>query len=157
MKRNIATTPLVILFAAFALSAAAMAQVRDPACSYARAAGTYGFSTSGTIIGVGPRVSEGTITLAADGTIPNGTGTANLNGVTIHEQFSGTYTVNSNCTGTATIAIRDLSGNLLLTATLDSVWDDNMKQSRYVFTSITLPSGAPLLAVISAEARKMVP
>ena len=157
MERKFAGNMLTIFFATLALSVAAMAQVRNAACSLARAAGTYGFSTTGTVIGVGPRVSEGTITLDSAGKVTGGKATSSLNGTITHEEFSGTYSVNSDCTGTASIEIRDLSGNLLLTVTLDSVWDDNMRQARYVFTSATQPDGTSLLTVISADARKMVP
>ena len=158
MRHNIAPRTLVIVFVVtLVLSTAATAQVVNPTCSLVRAAGTYGFSTSGTVIGVGPRVSEGTITLDAAGNVTNGKATSSLNGAITQEEFSGTYTVNSDCTGTATLAIRDLSGNLLLTVTLDSVWDDNMKQARYIFTSATLPDGTSLLTVISVDARKLVP
>ena len=158
MRHNIAPRTLVIVFVVtLVLSTAATAQVVNPTCSLVRAAGTYGFSTSGTVIGVGPRVSEGTITLDAAGNVTNGKATSSLNGAITQEEFSGTYTVNSDCTGTATLAIRDLSGNLLLTVTLNSVWDDNMKQARYIFTSATLPDGTSLLTVISVDARKLVP
>ena len=158
MKRNNAPTTLAICFVVtMVLSMAATAQVVNPACSLVRAAGTYGFSTSGTVIGVGPRVSEGTITLDAAGNVTNGRATSSLNGTITQEEFSGTYTVNSDCTGTASLAIRDLSGNLLLTVTLDSVWDDNMKEARYIFTSAIQPDGTSLLTVISVDARKLVP
>ena len=157
MRFKIAARTLVIFGVTLVLSMAGTAQSVNPTCSLARAAGTYGFTTSGTVIGVGPRVSAGMITLDAAGNVTNGKATSSLNGAITQEEFTGTYTVNSDCTGSATIAIRDLSGNLLLTVTLDSVWDDGMKQARYVFTSATLPDGTSLLTVISADTRKMVP
>ena len=155
MKNKIARTAVASMFAAASIVSMAASAQAEGRCSLARAAGTYGFSTNGTVIGVGPRVSDGTITLDDDGNVTNGKATSSLNGAITHEQFSGTYSVNSDCTGSAAIAIRDLSGNLLLNVTLDSVWDDDMKQSRYVFTSATLPDGTSLLTVISADARKM--
>lgn len=156
MKPNIAATTLLICFATFGLSIATTAQVPKGACSFERAAGTYGFSTSGTVIGIGPRVSAGIITLDADGNI-TGKATSSLNGSIAGEIFSGTYTVSSDCRTTVTAEIRDLSGNLLLTVTEDGAWDDNMREIRGVFTSATLPDGTHLLTVISADARKMVP
>jgi hypothetical protein len=157
MKRNIApTTLLIILAATFVVSVAATVQAADSACSLARAAGTYGFSTSGTVIGVGPRVSAGIITLDAAGNA-SGKATSSLNGTIAGEMFSGTYTVSSDCRTSLTAEIRDLSGNLLLTVTEDGAWDDNMREIRGIFTSATLPDGTPLLTVISIEARKMVP
>jgi hypothetical protein len=137
---------------------AATAQAADSACSLARAAGTYGFSTSGTVVGVGTRVSAGIFTLDASGNLTNGKATSSLNGAIAAETFSATYTVKSDCTGTFNnLEIRDLSGNLLLTITADLAWDDNMKQLRAIFTSATLPDGTSLLTVISADARKIVP
>ena len=79
---------LAITFVAVGLSIAAAAQVRGTACSYARAAGTYGVSASGTIIGVGPRVSVGTVTLDRAGNV-TGKATSSLNGAITHEDFPG--------------------------------------------------------------------
>jgi hypothetical protein len=159
MTRNIAPRALVIVFAVtLVLSMAGTAQAADSACSLARAAGTYGFSTSGTVVGVGSRVSAGIFTLDAAGNLVNGKATSSLNGAIAGETFSGTYTVNSDCTGTFNdLEIRDQSGNLLLTITAYLAWDDNMKQLRAIFTSATVPDGTSLLTVISADARKMVP
>src|SRR5215469_7283379 len=110
MKRHIAPTTLVMVLAAtLAISMAATAQAADSACSLARAAGTYGFSTSGTIVGVGSRVSAGIFNLDAAGNLTKGKATSSLNGAIAGEMFSGTYTVNSDCTGTFNnLEIRDL-------------------------------------------------
>ena len=98
MKGNIAITALVIVFAATLLvNVAATAQSRDAACSFARAAGTYGFSTSGTVVGVGSRVSTGIITLDPAGNA-TGKATSSLNGTIAHETFTGTIAVNPDCT-----------------------------------------------------------
>jgi hypothetical protein len=153
MKRRIVPPALLIVVATFGLTVAATAQAR---CSLARAAGTYGFSSSGTVVGIGPRVSAGIITLDAAGNA-TGKATSSLNGTIGGETFSGTYTVSSDCRATLTAEIRDLSGNLLLTVSQDGVWDDNMREIRGIFTSATLPDGTLLMTVISIEARKMVP
>src|SRR5689334_7909994 len=106
MKRNIGCTSLVVVFVTIlVLSVAATAQDGDAACSFARGAGRYGFSTSGTVIGVGSRVSAGILTLDAEGNV-TGKGTSSLNGAIADETFSGTYAVNSHCTGTLTVDIR---------------------------------------------------
>jgi len=137
---------------------AATAQAESSACSLARAAGTYGFTDNGTVVGVGPRIAVGIFTLDAAGNVKNGKATSSLNGTVTAETFSGTYTVNSDCTGTFNnVQLRDLSGNLLLTITADLTWDDNMRELRAIFTSATLPDGTSLLTVISADGRKMVP
>src|ERR1700745_3385887 len=115
MKRNIAPTTLVIVFAAtLVLSVAVPAQAGDAACSLARAAGTYGVSDSGTVVGIGPRAAVALLTLDAAGNI-KGTVTASLNGAVSSSRLSGTYTVNGDCTGTTTFGEYDQSGNLLIT------------------------------------------
>lgn len=156
MKRNIAPTTLLILFAAVGLNVAATAQVRDAACSLARAAGKYGVSDSGTVVGIGPRVAIGLVTLDAAGNL-KGTVTASLNGTVTESTASGTISVNPDCTGVANINEFDPSGNLLLTATESAVWDDNMQELRLIFTSAKLPDGTSLAAVISGNARKLRP
>lgn len=156
MTHIIVRTGLASLFAvALIVGMAAPTQAEGP-CSLVRAAGTYGFSTSGTVVGVGLRVSAGIITLDRDGNV-TGKATSSLNGTVAGETFSGTYTVNSDCIGTVIADIRDLSGTLLLSVTEDGAWDDNMREIRGIFTSATLPDGIPLPTVISVEARKMIP
>ncbi len=157
MKHNIARTGLVIIFAtAWVVSMAATAQAGDRACSLVRAAGQYGFSDSGTIVGVGPRAGTGIVTLDAAGNI-NGKVTASLNGSLTRTTLSGTYTVNPDCTGAVSFNEFDESGNFNLTATADFAWDDNMRELRFIFTSVVLPDGTPLTIVISGDARKLVP
>ena len=157
MKRNIApTTSLIVFVATLVLSAAAPAQAGDAACSFARAAGTYGVSDSGTVVGIGPRAAVALLTLDAAGNI-KGKVTATLNGSVTDSTLSGTYTVNPDCTGTTTFGEFDQSGNLILTATVDLVRDANMRESRVIFTSVVLANGTSLATVINGDARKVVP
>jgi hypothetical protein len=156
MERNMARRTLVILsLATLYLSLAATAQAQSPACSLALTAGKWGFTTNGTVVGIGPRASMGILTLDAAGNALNGKATASLNGVVTDETFSGTYTVNPDCTGKLAIDIFNLSGNKVLTATLDLVFDDNVRELRAIFTSVVLPNGTPLATVITVEAKKM--
>ncbi len=158
MKRNIARKTLVILsLATLYLSLAATAQAQGPACSFARAAGKWGFTTSGTVVGIGPRASVGIFTLDAAGNLLRGKATASLNGGVTNETFSGTYTVNPDCTGKLAIDIFDLSGNKILTATFDLVFDDNVQEVRAIFTSVVLPNGTPLATVITVDAKRTFP
>lgn len=156
MKRNFSLTTLVVLWVTTLISAAATAQAEDAACTLARAAAAYGVSDSGTIIGVGARAAIARLKLDAAGNI-NGSVTASLNGGVSNSTVSGTYTVNRDCTGATTFGEFDQSGNLLLTATVAFVWDDNMKELRFLFTSVALPDGTPLPTVINGSARKLVP
>jgi len=106
--------------------------------------GKYGFNDSGTVVGIGPRVATGIFTLDAAGNLLNGKATSSLNGAIAAEAFSGPYTVNSDCTGTFSLDVFDpSSGKLLFTATLNLAWDDNMRELRFIFTSVATPDGKP--------------
>ena len=85
-------------------SMAAPAHAAGP-CSLARAAGKWSFTDNGTVIGVGPRTAVGTLTLDASGNVSNGVATSSLNGAIADETFSGTYTVNPDCSGTISVTI----------------------------------------------------
>jgi hypothetical protein len=121
-----------------------------------RAAGRYGFSDSGTIVGIGQRAAVGTLTFDSAGNV-TGTVTASLGGSVSTTNLSGTYSVTSDCSGTTEFAESDDSGNLILTATVQIVWDDNMREARFLFTSVKLANGIPLAPVVNGDARKFVP
>jgi len=141
-----------LVFTAVFLSAAPNAQAGQ--CSLAGVAGKWGFTTSGTIVGIGPRSSLGIFTLDGAGNLLGGKATASLNGSVTDETFAGTYTVNPDCTGKLAITISDLAGNKILAATLDLVFDDTVRQLRGIFTSAVLPNGTPLGTVITVDAKR---
>jgi hypothetical protein len=123
-------------------------------CSTERAAGRWGFTDSGTVVGIGPRTAVGVFALDGNGNLLNGVATSSLNGSVAEETFSGTYTVNPNCTGTLSVGIY-VSGSLSYTVTLNLAFDDDMKALRGLFTSAVVePSGTPLSTVIALDARK---
>jgi hypothetical protein len=66
-----------------------------------------------------------------------------LNGTLADEVFSGPYTVNYDCTGSFALNVFDPSGNLLFTAKLNLAWGDNMRELRFIFTSVAKPDGTP--------------
>jgi hypothetical protein len=74
-----------------------------PTCTNAGVKGTFGFHAAGSFVGVGPAAFIGQFKLDGAGNVAgNESGSVNgtiLNGVPL----SGTYTVNSDCTGTATV------------------------------------------------------
>jgi hypothetical protein len=159
MKLNITkqtTAALVIVFAATIVMSTAARADEGNSCSFARAAGKYGTSDSGTVVGIGPRAADALLTLDAAGNI-GGPVTASLNGSVAHSTLSGTYTVNRDCTGSATFSEFDQSGNLIITATVDFVWVNNMRELLFIFTSATLANGTPLATVINGTAKKLVP
>jgi hypothetical protein len=155
MKFRIAPIKSAIVVAAFGLSVAASAEV-VPSCSLARAAGNYAFTDSGTVVNVGPRTAVGTFTLDAAGNLLNGVATSSLNGTVASETFSGTYTLNPDCTGTISVEIF-ASGTEIFAVTLNMAFDDNMRQIRGIFTSVVEPDGTSLATVINIDARKMAP
>ena len=156
-KRRISMKHMLVNLSFAAVLAAILPTAYGQTCSLARAAGTYGFNDSGTVVGVGPRVATGIFTLDAAGNLLNGKATSSLNGVIADEAFSGRYTVNPDCTGTFALKVFDPSGNFLFTATLNLVWDDNMRELRFIFTSAVLPNGTPLTIAVNGDGRKVVP
>ena len=145
----------IILGAAFLSLAPAMRAQEEGVCSNATVAGKWGFTTNGTVIGIGPRASLGILTLDGAGNLRNGKATASLNGSVTDETFSGTYSVNPDCTGKLAIQIFDLAGNKILSATLDLVFDNSVRELRALFTSAVLPNGVALGTVITVEAKRI--
>lgn len=154
MKHKVARGFFATLFAiGIVASMAATAQADEHACSLARAAGKWSFTDNGTVIGVGPRTAVGVFTLDGNGNVVDASATSSLNGSTAVETFSGTYTVNADCTGTVKVTIY-ASGVAILNLTVNTAFDDGMRQMRGLFTSVTLPNGTPLATVIALEAKR---
>ena len=154
MKCNIGSLGLVVIsVTSLMMSLAAPVNAEDHACSLAHSAGKWSFTDNGTVVGVGPRTAVGILSLDGHGNVLNGVATSSLNGSVASETFSGTYTVNSDCTGSINVKIF-AGGTELFEITGDTAYDDDMKQMRGVFTSVTAPNGTVLLNVINLEARK---
>jgi len=154
MKNKVVRTGLASIFAAaLMVSMAAPAHAWNRPCSLAGAAGNWSDSDQGTVVGVGPRTAVGTFTLDGAGNLTNGVATSSLNGSILDETYSGTYTVNSNCTGTFNVTIYS-SGKEVFVLTLNAAFDDDMRELRAIFTSVTEPNGTVLPTVINLEARK---
>src|SRR5438445_2549588 len=148
-------TVVPFLIVSFALAAASPAYASDArGCSRSLVAGTFGFTTTGSIPAVGPVAATGVFTQDREGNI-KGTQTRSLNGSVADETFTGTATVNSDCTGTDTVQVFQ-DGSLVRTTTLHVVYDDNGREARAIFTSLVLqPSGVSLPSIITIEARKL--
>ena len=160
MKRNFASTMLAIVF--FAASAVTAAHARDDnRCSNAIASGNWGFTTSGTVFlpptGVAvPVVIVGRFTLDSAGNV-TGTQTRSLNGTIAQETFTGTITVNLDCTATFAVSVFH-SAVLNRTATLDLVFLSSLREYRGVFTSaISEPSGTSIATVLEMDGKKLFP
>jgi hypothetical protein len=155
MKRLIATPAqlVITLTVGLVVSLAPGAHAEDHECSLARAAGKWSFTDNGTVVGVGPRVAVGTLTLDSAGNVSNGAVTSSLNGTITSETASGTYTVNPDCTGTFNLTIYS-SGVELFTVSASSAFDNRMRHLRGIFTSVIEPNGTALAAVIGVDANK---
>ena len=153
MKNKVAGGCLASLFAAALLfSTVAPAHASGP-CSLARAAGSWSLTDSGTVIGVGDRVAVGVFKLDASGNLTNGVAASSLAGTVASETFSGTYTVNPDCSGSFDVKIYS-GGVEIFEFTAFTAFDDDMKEMRAVFTSVVPPIGPPLATVIGLQARK---
>ena len=154
MNRN-ATLQIVVgaLVVTFVLSIGPSAQAASGKCSLSKLAGTYGLTTTGSILGIGPVAAVGLITIDALGNI-SGSQTRSLNGDIADETFTGTAIVNSACTGTDTVSVFE-SGVLVRTSTVKIVYDDNGRSARAIFTSIVLPDGTILQSILTADARRL--
>jgi len=145
---------LGMLLLVFAAAWAAPAQATQ--CSLAGAAGKYGFTLNGVVItpnGPVPIAAVGKAMLDASGNV-SGAEARSVGGGFADETFTGTYTVNADCTGTTTLQFFE-SGNLVRTSVLSIVFDNNQREIRMVQKSLTLPNSAALPVVITVEARRM--
>jgi hypothetical protein len=82
-----------------------------------------------------------------------GTEARNVGGGYADETLTGNWTVNPDCTGTATASIYQ-SGQLVRVSVLSIVFDENSREVRMVQKSLTLPDGSQLPVVVTAEGKK---
>ena len=154
MKYQIARTGLAVIFAAGLIaSMAGSAHAWDHPCSLAGAAGHWSLTDQGTVIGIGPRTAVGVFTLDGNGNLLNGVAASSLNGSVASETFSGTYTVNPDCSGTFDVKIYS-AGTELFELKAFTAFDSDMREMRAVFTSVVAPNGTALASVINLEAKK---
>jgi hypothetical protein len=134
MKRITASPLIALLCVAFAATLAPAATAEDHACSNRSVAGSYGYTTTGTRLGIGPVAGVGVFTLDRTGDL-SGKQTVSFNGVIANETYTGTYAVNSDCTGAATLVVNSSIPAFNRTSTLDLVWVDNSSAIRMIFTN----------------------
>jgi len=149
-------TLVIVLFGTFSVGRVPTVQARDDnTCSNARAAGKFGFTTTGTIFIPGPVsvAAVGSFTLDAAGNLV-GSQNRSLNGNIAHETISGVVSLNPDCTFKLTADVfRDEKKDR--TATLEGVFVDNMRESRSIFTSTTSASGANVPTVLTTDAKRL--
>ena len=158
MKRNISPTTLAMIFLTMlyvGLAPAARAQ-EERGCSNASVAGKWGFTLAGTLLlstGAVPGGAVGTLTVDAAGNI-SGTEARSIGGGFANESLTGKWTVNSDCTGTATFQVYE-SGVLTRKTVFSFVFVDNSKEFFAVEQSLTAPDGTVVPAVITVSAKKL--
>jgi hypothetical protein len=128
-------------------------------CSNARVAGDWGYTKTGTLFlptgAAVPFATMGKLVFDADGTL-SGVNNGSVNGTVSNDVLRGTFEINADCTGTATVEVYDQAGTLLRTIGMALVVDDNSTELRGLVTSLVLPSGASLKSVITAQARRVL-
>ena len=125
-------------------------------CSNATAGGNWGFTTNGSVIGLGPVGAVGSFSQDPSGNLV-GAQTRSLNGGVADETLTGNVTVNPNCTATATINVYQ-SGTLVRITTLNVVYVNNVRDAHAIFTSLVLqPSGTALPTVITVDLKRLFP
>jgi len=100
MKRG----PLLLLVSSVVLllgSRVAWAGEDEDTCTLASLEGGWGFALSGTLL-AGPAAATGVLTVDGEGNF-SGYNTLSLNGTILSETFTGTVTVNPDCTTSATV------------------------------------------------------
>lgn len=154
MKNNVARMGLAAFLAVGSLiGVAAAAVTEDEDCSIARSAGRWSITDTGMVVGIGPRVAVGVFKLDGKGNLLDGLAASSLNGSIASETFSGTYTVNHDCSGSFDVKIYS-GGTELFELTAFIAFDDHMGEMRAIFTSVVAPDGTVLPTVINLDARK---
>jgi len=140
MKQISARTTLGLALAAPLLAFAPLTQARE--CTLDHAAGRYGYTSNGTIVGAvpAPFTAVGHVTLGESGTF-TGSQTTSIAGSLADETIQGTYVVNSDCTGSATVHVYH-GTTLARTSVINLVWDNHENEFRAIFltagTSISI-------------------
>ena len=157
MRLKIARRTFVMIsVATLCLTLGPLAQA-DDSCSTANAAGEWGFTLTGTLIlptGPVPAAAIARGTLDAQGNIVSATEARNVGGDFANETITGSWIVNSDCTGTLTINAYE-SGKLVRTSVLSMVFVDNLREILMVQQSLTLPDGTTLPVVINVGAKRV--
>lgn len=145
---TIANTFTIAAVTALALSVAPTARADDKGCSNASLQGTFAYTGTGFIVtpavAAGPFAEVGTQTFDGKGATTT-TFTASQNGNIFQMTFTGTYTMNPDCTGTITLQ----TPAPFPTVTLFFVVGDNLNE----FHAIETAPGA----VVTRIGRRLFP
>jgi len=147
------------IFAIAALLLFSVAPKVHAACTSATAAGSFGFTTTGTLIlplptGPVPVGAVGSITFDLSGNT-TGSQDRSLGGAFAHETLTGTLTVNRDCTISLLANVFDSSGRLVRISTIDGVLVNNGKRIRAIFETVVLANGVSLPSILTVEADRI--
>jgi hypothetical protein len=153
MKINVLARIASAAAAALVVAVSLPAQAKQ--CSQASAAGYWAYTYNGTVFApdAAPIAAVGHYHQDAKGNVTGGQ-THTLAGQTEAEDITATATVNSNCTGSATINVY-LQGTLLRTTTVDLAYDSDGNHVRMIFTSLTLADGTVLPVVATLDGNRV--
>jgi hypothetical protein len=147
MKRNLVARA-TLAAVGLALSVTMTLPAEAAQCSLAKVAGGYGYTASGFVAtptgAFVPVAAAGRITFDGYGNV-SGTQTRVVAGSSLDETYSGTYSVNPDCTGSFTVQVQPDTR----TSTVDLVWTDNTDGASAVFTTPGF--------VLTAAARRINP
>ena len=154
MKPNIAHTTLTRVFCIALLAGLAPAG-HGAICSTATVAGNWGATLNGVLILPTGPVPVGAVLRATadeDGNL-TGSEARSVAGGYADETLSGSWTVNADCTGAATVNFYQ-ADQLVRISAVAIVFDDHSKELRMVQQSLTLPDGTQLPVVVTVEGKK---
>lgn len=155
---------IVLATLSLAAAGAASAQDRRYSCSEVDLKGAWGYTETGTVVAPSPSgpvsilaVAVGTYRFDFQGNF-QGTQKSSAGGTINEDAKVGTYSLDSDCTGTLTLQIFDSTGTTLRR---NSVWQfvlvDNATELRGIMTKMTLPNGVSLSPIMTVTARKLFP
>ena len=153
MNNNFGRTILGLGAVLAVILAPALAQA---GCSNPSAAGHWAYTYSGTIFTPGgplPAASVGHFRQDIWGNV-SGSQSRTVAGQSGSEDISGTISVNSDCTASATINVL-VNGQLLRTAALALVYDSSGNHVRALFQSLTLPDGTNIPVVLTIDGNRV--
>jgi len=125
-------------------------------CTQSDASGKFGFTLTGWLVlptgAVPAAVGQGTVDSRGNVT---GTEARSVGGGYADETFTGSLTINSDCTGSMTLNFFE-AGQPARISVLSIVLVDDKKEIRMGQKSLTLPNGTSVPVVITADARRIV-
>ena len=151
MKRSTITKTFTLAaLAALGMGLAPTAKAADKGCSAVTLMGTFSRHDTGTVLaspgGAGPVAFVGTFTFDGNGNVTGATTGSNFGTIGTATQ-KGTYTVNSDCTGTITVL-----GSGGHSSHYSFVIDDNGNGLQYICTD-----SGPISIVYTGVARRQFP